>query len=187
MNSPDSKLQPASGAQHKLRTVAIVVFVAFVVVSLLLARPVYTCLRAAGLLLRIENPQHAGRIGSLHTYPVEESLTQIRTRSVPIRARLYMPQGIANPPAMLVVHGVHHLGIDEPRLVAFARALSAGGIQVLTPELPALADYQVDAHSIDLIGYAARDFSQSLRQKVGVLGISFGGGLSLHGGRQPPL
>ena len=49
----------------------------------------------------------------------------------------------------------------------------------------ALADYQVDAHSIDLIGYSARDFSQSLRQKVGVLGISFGGGLSLMAAANP--
>ena len=73
-----------------------------------------------------------------------------------------------------MVHGVHHLGIhDEPRLVAFARALSASGIEVLTPELASLADYQVDAHSIDLIGYSARELSQSGNQKVGVLGISF--------------
>ena len=71
------------------------------------------------------------------------------------------------------------LGIDEPRLVGLARALSAGGIRVLTPELPALADYQVDSGSIALIGYSTRSLSASLSQKVGVLGISFGGGLSL--------
>lgn len=178
MNSSESKLQSASGAQRKLRWLAIILF-AFFLVFLLLARPGYTYLRAAGLLLRIEDPQHPSRIDSIHTYSVEESLTEMRTPLGQIHARLYTPQGIKNPPGMLVVHGVHHLGIDEPRLVAFARALSASGIQILTPELPALADYQVDAHSIDLIGESARDFSQSLRQKVGVLGISFGGGLSL--------
>jgi dienelactone hydrolase len=163
----------------------IIFFLALLLVLLLLARPGSTYLRAAGLLLRIENPQHAGRIGSIHTYAVEESLTEIRTPSGKIRARLYTPKGIADAPGMLVVHGVHHLGIDDPRLIAFARALSSGGIRVLTPELLALTDYKVDAESIILIGYAARDFSQTLRQKVGILGVSFGGGLSLLAASNP--
>src|SRR5271166_3702586 len=169
----------------KRRRIALIVFIALLLICLLLDRPANTYLRAAGLLLRIEDPQHAGRIGSLHTYPVEESLTEIRTPSGKIRARLYVPRGIANAPGVLIVHGVHHLGIEEPRLVAFARAMSAGGIQVLTPELLSLTNYRVDAHTIDTIGYAARNFSQSLRQKVGILGISFGGGLSLLAASDP--
>jgi pimeloyl-ACP methyl ester carboxylesterase len=146
---------------------------------LLLARPAFTYLRAAGLLLRMENPQHPGMIGTIHTYPIEESLTEVDTPAGPIRARLYLPQGIAKAPGMVIVHGVHHLGIDEPRLVALARAMSASGIRVLTPELLSLADYHVEGDSIALIGYSARSLSESLGQKVGVLGISFGGGLSL--------
>ena len=142
-------------------------------------------LRAAGLLLRIEDPEHSGRIGSIHTYPIEESLTEIRTPSSKIRARQYLPKGLANAPGMLVVHGVHHLGIDDPRLVAFARALSSSGIQVLTPELPSLTNYQVDERSIDIIGFTARDLAQTLHQKVGILGISFGGGLSLLAASNP--
>jgi acetyl esterase/lipase len=38
-----------------------------------------------------------------------------------VRARLYLPQGKPNAPAMVIFHGVHHLGIDEPRLMGFAR------------------------------------------------------------------
>ena len=83
------------------------------------------------------------------------------------------------------MHGVHHLGIDEPRLAAFARAMSASGIRILTPELLSLADYHVESDSIALIGYSARSFSESLGQKVGVLGISFGGGLSLLAASDP--
>ena len=152
---------------------------------LLLARPAFTYLRAAGLLLRIENPQHAGIIASFHTYPIEESLTELHTPAGTIRARLYIPKGVPNPPGMVIVHGVHHLGIDEPRLVAFARAMSSSGIRVLTPELLSLADYHVESSSIALIGYSARSFSESMRQKVGVLGISFGGGLSLLAASDP--
>jgi len=185
LNSPDSNLQRVPAAKRNLRSVAVIFFLAVALVFLLCARRGYTYVRAAGLLLRIENPQKAGWLSGVHTYPIVESLTEIRTPSGRIRARLYTPQGIANAPGMLVVHGVHHLGIDEPRLVAFARALSASGIQVLTPELASLADYQVDAGSIDVIGYSARNLSQSLRQKVGVLGISFGGGLSLIAASKP--
>jgi len=189
LNSPHTKVhnkeQAAPAAQRTLRTVALIFCLATAVVFLLCARRGYTYARAAGLLLRIENPQSAGWLGSVHTYAIVESPTEIRTPTGRIRARLYTPQGIANAPGMLVVHGVHHLGIDEPRLVAFARALSASGIQVLTPELASLADYHLDARCIDTIGYAARDLSQSLHQKVGVLGISFGGGLSLLAASNP--
>ncbi len=83
------------------------------------------------------------------------------------------------------MHGVHHLGIEEPRLVAFARALASSGIRVLTPELLSLADYQVDRRSIDLIGYSACALSAQLGQKVGVLGLSFAGGLSLLAAADP--
>ena len=86
---------------------------------------------------------------------------------------------------MVLVHGVHHLGIEEPRLVALARAISASGIRVLTPEMLSLADYRVDSRTIPLIGYSARSLSSSLGQKVGVLGISFGGGLSLLAAAEP--
>jgi dienelactone hydrolase len=184
LNSP-SKLQAVPAARRKLRAVALIFCLAVAAVFLLCARRGYTYARAAGLLLRIENPQKSGWPGGIHTFPVVELPTEIRTPTGAIRARLYTPQGVANPPGMLVVHGVHHLGIDEPRLVAFARALSASGIEVLTPELASLADYQVDAHSIDLIGYSARELSQWGNQKVGVLGISFGGGLSLLAASKP--
>jgi pimeloyl-ACP methyl ester carboxylesterase len=186
LNSPASKLQSTSPAVRHRRRVATVLFGLLVLlIFLLLARPAFTHLRAAGLLLRIQNPQHWGTLASFDAYPIEEKLTDVPTPAGPIRARLYIPQGVANPPAMVMVHGVHHLGIEEPRLVALARAMSASGIRVLTPELAALADYQIDSRSIDLIGYSARNLSAETGQKVGVLGISFGGGLSLVAASRP--
>jgi pimeloyl-ACP methyl ester carboxylesterase len=174
-----------TSAQSKRRPVALIVFVALLLIFLLLARPGFRYLRAAGLLVRIEDPQHPGRIGGLHTYPIDESSIKIHMPTGPIRARIYTPRGIAGAPGLMIVHGVHHLGIDDPRLIAFARALCAGGIQVLTPELLSLTDYKVDPQTVDLLGYAARDFAQSLHQKVGILGISFGGGLSLLAASNP--
>jgi pimeloyl-ACP methyl ester carboxylesterase len=80
---------------------------------------------------------------------------------------------------MVLLHGVHHLGIDEPRLVNFSRALAAGGIEVLTPELRSLADYRVDARDTGVIGAAAHMLHERTGAKPGVLGLSFAGGLSL--------
>src|ERR1035441_4972629 len=37
-----------------------------------------------------------------------------------VRARLYLPPNQPKAPAMVIFHGVHHLGIEEPRLKAFA-------------------------------------------------------------------
>ena len=110
---------------------------------------------------------------------MEERLTTVATSSGSIPARLYIPQGVDHAPGIVIVHGVHHLGIEEPRLVRFARAVSASGIRVLTPELASLADYQIDNQSIALIGDSARSLSSDIGRKVGVLGLSFAGGLSL--------
>jgi len=160
------------------------------VVVLALAGPAWTHLRAAAVLLRAQSPQHPGALANLTVHPIEEVLTEVPTPSGPIRARLYIPKddndnGRPHAPVMVLVHGVHHLGIEEPRLVAFARALSSSGIRVLTPELLSLADYQVERASIDRIGYSARALSAPLGQKVGVLGLSFSGGLSLLAAADP--
>jgi len=153
--------------------------VILLIVLLLMAHPVYSHLRAAGLLLRIQDPNQPGTMARISTYPVQEKLTTVATSSGTIPARLYIPQGATHAPGMVIVHGVHHLGIQEPRLVRFARAVSSSGIQVLTPELASLANYQIDSQSIALIGDSARSLSADMGHKVGVLGLSFAGGLSL--------
>ncbi len=97
-----------------------------------------------------------------------------------LRARLYSPVGKPHAPAIILLHGVHHLGIDDPRMLAIAAAMSACGLRVLTPELPDIKDYQVGAGSIAVIGDAAEWFSQRTGgQPVGIMGFSFSGGLSL--------
>lgn len=172
--------QSALSGQRRRYRVAIFWSAATVLLLVLLAaQPFYTHLRALGLLLRIQDPDQTGTLARLGTHAVEEELTSVAISSGTVRARLYVPRGVAHPPGMVIVHGVHHLGIDEPRLVKFARAVSASGIRVLTPELPALADYRIDDRSIPVIGEAARSLSTGMGQKIGLLGLSFAGGLSL--------
>ena len=98
---------------------------------------------------------------------------------------MYTPVGLAHPPHLMIVHGVHHLGIHDPRIIAFARALSEGGVQVFTPEMPDLTDYRITPATTALIGVAARQFSHACGTPVGVLGISFSGSLSLIAATDP--
>jgi pimeloyl-ACP methyl ester carboxylesterase len=102
-----------------------------------------------------------------------------------IRAREYLPTNKPLAPALIVLHGVHHLGIDEPRLKAFAAAMANCGIRVLTPELPDIKDYHVDASSIRVIGESAQWFARQTGAPVGIVGLSFSGGLALVAAADP--
>ena len=66
-----------------------------------------------------------------------------------LHLRWYVPRAVTEPPALVLVHGIHRFAVEEPRLVRFARALAASGIAVVTPEVRELADYRVDVRSID--------------------------------------
>lgn len=141
--------------------------------------------RAASLLLRIQNPKDSSGLAHYHTYAVTESPADLVTPHAKVRARFYRPVGASHPSAMVVVHGVHHLGVEEPRLMAFSRALAATGIQVFTPELPDIADYHISHDSVDVIGAAAQEFSKQVGHPVGVLGLSFAGGEALLAAADP--
>lgn len=115
---------------------------------------------------------------------ITEELT-VPTPEGGIRARLYTPSKHPNAPALVVLHGVHHLGMDEPRLMSFATAMASCGLRVLTPELPDLKDYRVDTTSIRVIGHTTRWFANRTGAPVGVMGLSFSGGLSLVAASNP--
>jgi pimeloyl-ACP methyl ester carboxylesterase len=93
---------------------------------------------------------------------------------------MYHPIGIAHPSPLVVIHGVHHLGMDEPRLRRFARALAGHGYLVLTPQVDELADYSITRNSAVVIGDAVHELARrSGAPKVGLLGLSFAGGMAL--------
>src|SRR5579863_9942872 len=143
-------------------------------------------LRSYALLTHFTDPNASGPLLKWETHAVTTEEITIPAASGPLRARLYMPVGIAHPHGMLAVHGIHHLGMDEPRLVSFASAVAGSGLAVLTPQLDALADYHVDASSIPEIGESAVWLEQRLGTgPVTVTGISFAGGLSLRAAVDP--
>lgn len=143
-------------------------------------------LRSYALLIRFLDPHASGPLLRWETLPVETQEITLPTTHGSVRARLYTPSGMSHPRGMVLVHGIHHLGIDEPRLVSFARAAAGVGFTVLTPEVTALADYRVDGASIATIGESPAWLQQRLGTgPVTLVGVSFAGGLSLLAASDP--
>jgi pimeloyl-ACP methyl ester carboxylesterase len=144
-----------------------------------LFHPIGPHLRAMSLLLRFSNPNAAGFAASFAKHPFKEEDGVAQTPHGPLRYRLYIPQNVKNPGGVLLLHGVHHLGIEDPRMWSLARSLASAGVLVMTPELKDLTDYRVTPQTIDVIGDSAAVLNKRTNKPVGVIGLSFAGGLSL--------
>ena len=118
--------------------------------------------------------------------PVEAPATiTIATRSGGIPARVYRP-AVPFTRTIVLVPGVHRDGIDEARLVGLAQDLAATGFAVVTVAAPDLQRFRITAAVTDVIedaiAWAADQQSLAPDGHVGVLGVSFSGGLSIVAG-----
>jgi pimeloyl-ACP methyl ester carboxylesterase len=81
--------------------------------------------------------------------------------------------------------------VDEPRLVALSRRIAATGATVLSVPLPDLRRYHVTPRSTDMIEdvalWAAADHDLAPQGRVGVVAVSFAGGLALVAAGRPSL
>ncbi len=106
----------------------------------------------------------------------------ISTRHGAIPARVYRPLGTTRR-GVVLTPGVHAMGIEEPRLKGLAGELAAAGLTVLTIASPDLTHYRFTPQSVDQIEDAAQWLLAQPELapggKVGLMGISFAGGLSL--------
>lgn len=148
-------------------------------------RPAGRYLRAAQFLRQMSQPAPAPPMTPL----VLTRDLNIPGEHGPIRARLYFRADRPRAEGIVVAHGVHYRGIDEARLVPFARGLAESGLSVLTPELSDLADYRITSSGVgvirDSVRYLAADHEHVLSDRVGLLGFSFAGGLSLVAAEDP--
>jgi dienelactone hydrolase len=135
----------------------------------------------------------ARKVAGWQTVPVSQTPDGYRVpwRGGTLRANAYVPGQITGR-AIMLVPGVHAAGIDEPRLVGFARDLASMGHPVLTVELPDLMRYQITPRTTDMIEDAAawmkgRHEYTGEDGRVGMMGISFGGGLSIVAAGRPSL
>jgi dienelactone hydrolase len=122
------------------------------------------------------------RIANLdQTATAEHGLT-IQTSRGRMGGRLYEPAK-RHRRAVLLVTGLHPAGIDEPRLVHLARELAASGVAVVTPDIPELSRFEITPAITDAIDAAAvwlaGESELAPDHRVGLIGISFSGGLSV--------
>jgi pimeloyl-ACP methyl ester carboxylesterase len=164
----------------------LVLAAAIVVTGAALWHPATTHLRAMSVLLRFSNPKAQGFVASFAQHPVKEETGSAQTPQGPLKFRLYLPQDVRHPGGVVLLHGIHNLGIEDPRLISLARAMSGAGVAVMTPQLQDLTEYSVTPISIDVIGSSATILSVQLGEpKVGIVGMSFAGGLALLAAGKP--
>jgi pimeloyl-ACP methyl ester carboxylesterase len=140
---------------------------------------------AALLLLRLEHLHGPGWLNHVDSYPVTVTELDIPSPGGAIHAKLYSPDDASHAPPLVLLHGVHRLGMNDPRLVLLASAFAERGILVLTPELKALEDYRIAPAEIDVIGRSAQYLDRQTDEPVGVLGVSFSGSLALLAAADP--
>jgi dienelactone hydrolase len=165
------------------------------VVTLLLAVASYFIfhahVRGAAFVIKASGMQGVVRtIAGWESGDFSEERLEIPWRGGLLPARKYLPHGRRHRP-FLLIPGVHASGVDEPRLMGFARDLASLGHPVLTAGPPDLARYEISPETTDAIEDAAnwlatqRDLAPDGR--IGMMGISFAGGLSIVAAGRPSL
>ena len=132
----------------------------------------------------------ARTVAEWETRAVTDEVLTIPWRAGVLPARKYLPRGTRRRP-FLLVPGVHASGVDEPRLIGFARDLASMGHPVVTVGPPDLARYTISPETTDAIEDAAAWLSQQRDLapdgRIGMMGISFAGGLSIVAAGRPAL
>ena len=148
--------------------------------------------RALSLIVRAANMGGAVEAfanGRARAVSVEPSTT-ISTRHGAVPARFYRPDGGFGR-TLLLVPGIHAMGIDEPRLTGLAEDLAGSGVGVMTIALPDLQRYEITPRSTDMIEDAVTWISRrsdlAADGRVGMVGISFAGGMSIVAAARPSI
>lgn len=149
-------------------------------------------MRAASFVARAANL--GGRLEALANRRARaitvEPATTVPTRHGSVPGRLYRPHGRIRRTALLVP-GIHSMGIDEPRLTALAEDLAGSGVAVMTVALPDLQRYEITPLGTDTIedavGWLSRKPDLAPDGRVGLIGISFAGGLSIVAAGRPSI
>ncbi len=171
------------------RLITLTILVLAIVVGLYVARP-YA--RAASLIVRAADlGGRAQTLANMQAYEVErQPRHMVPTRHGEVPAQFYLPEGSASR-TVLLVPGIHSMGIEEPRLTALAEDLAATGLKVMAMALPDLQRYRITLQATDVIEDAVawmaarRDLAPD--GLIGMAGISFAGGMSVSAAGRPSI
>src|SRR5689334_3240939 len=163
-----------------------------VVIAAVLAYLAVPYVRAASLFVRVAHlGGHVEEIAERHARAVTvlpPHMVSVRGGDVP--AQFYRPEGRISR-SVLLIPGIHSMGINEPRLTALARDLAGSGVMVMTLALPDLQHYQLTTQSTDVIedavGWMTSRSDLAADGRVGLIGISFAGGMSVVAAGRPSI
>jgi len=148
--------------------------------------------RAAALFIRVANL--GGRAEAIadetsHTVTIKPPHT-VPTRQGNVPAQFYEPSGSVSR-TVLMIPGIHSFGINEPRLKGLAYDLAGSGVRVMTMALPDLTEYKITTRSTDAIedgvAWIAKQPALAADGRVGIVGISFAGGMSIAAAGRPSI
>jgi len=174
--------------RRRLLTLAIALL-AVILIGIYIAAP-YA--RATSLVVRAANlPGRIHTFATEHAYHVTVNPPQdVNTRYGYVKVRFYTIDGDVRR-SILLVPGIHSMGIEEPRLTALANDLAATGFIVMTMALPDLQAYKITPRATDVIedvvGWMSRQSNLAPDGRVGIVGISFAGGLSISAAGRPSI
>jgi dienelactone hydrolase len=149
-------------------------------------------LRASSFIVRAANlGGRAEAFANDHARVVTvEPRHMVDTRYGQVQAKFYMPEGEVSR-SVLLIPGIHSMGIEEPRLTALAKDLAGTGVIVMTMALPDLQAYMITPRATDVIedavGWMAQRSNLAPDGRVGIVGISFAGGLSISAAGRPAI
>jgi dienelactone hydrolase len=127
----------------------------------------------------------------IHVADVTQQDIVVPTRQGDVAARVYQPRRSASHHTVLVIPGLHSAGVEEPRLDRLSRRLAGEGMTVVSLPLPDLRRFIVTPQSTDVVEDAARWLADQAALtpsgRIVLIGISFGGGLSLVAAGRPSL
>ena len=129
------------------------------------------------------------RLADLDAVRAHERLVAIPAPAGAMRARVYSPIGRSHQ-TVLLVSGLHPDGIDEQRLRFLAGRLAEARVTVVTPDIRELSEFEVTPAVTDGIERAARWLAEdpvlAPSHRIGLMGVSFSGGLAVvAAGREP--
>lgn len=165
--------------------VAVIVLAILGYLAIPYARALSLIVRAADMGGRVE----AFANGRAREVTIEPQST-VATRHGSVPTRFYRPGGGFDR-TVLLVPGIHAMGIEEPRLTGLAKDLAGSGVGVMTMALPDLQRYEITPRSTDVIEDAVAALSQRPELapdgRIGIVGISFAGGMSIVAAGRPSI
>jgi len=170
------------------RVLALVVTLGALLIAGLVMRPIAD--GAAFVIRAADMHGFARTVAEIGVRAPSERDVMIPTARGPLRARIYEPPRPRGRAALLT-SGLHASGIDEPRLVRLARDLAGDGLVIATPDIPELSRFEITPAITDAIeragAWLATESGLARDGRVGLMGISFSGGLSIVAAGRPSL